>query len=125
MFASAGAFTSGDDCRGRGRGSRRLRMTEGRWAVLALLVMVRVATFAAGVAADSGHAQQTPRMHFVDRCWDHSLVRRWLASSVAYIHVSFSARSAPEVGAITQCQLELVPMRKSSESADVSNERAT
>jgi pimeloyl-ACP methyl ester carboxylesterase len=67
VFASTGTFTSGDDCRRRQRGSRRLRMTEGRWAVLALLVVVSMATFAAGAAADSGHAQQAPRMHFGDR----------------------------------------------------------
>ena len=42
-------------------------LTAGRWAVLALLVVVSMATFAAGAAADSGHAQQAPRMHFGDR----------------------------------------------------------
>lgn len=67
MFASMGTFTSGDDSRGRRRGSRRLRLVAGRWAVLALLVVVSMATFAVAAAADSGRAQQTPRMHFGDR----------------------------------------------------------
>jgi pimeloyl-ACP methyl ester carboxylesterase len=42
-------------------------MTGVRWAVLALLVVVSMATIAAGAAADSEHAQQPPRMHFGDR----------------------------------------------------------
>ena len=69
MFASTGTFTSGDDCRGRQGGEQPgRRMTEGRWAVLALLVVVSMATFAARrERRDSGHAQQAPRMHFGDR----------------------------------------------------------
>jgi hypothetical protein len=107
-----------------GRGSRRLRMTEGRRPVLTLPDMVSIAMLAAGVAADSGHAQQTPPMHCGDRRRHHPMVRRHIASFVAQIGLSFLARSAVGASAIAQWPLELGPMWNSSESARVSGERA-
>ena len=69
MSAITARFTSGHaDLRRRRRGLLRLSVPGGRRsAMVALLVVMSMATFAAGAAADSGHAQQPPRMHFGDR----------------------------------------------------------
>ena len=69
VSARTARFTSGGtDLRRRQRGLWMLLMPGGRQsAIVAILVLLGLATFAAGAAADGTHGQGIPRMHFGDR----------------------------------------------------------
>lgn len=65
---TAGSMSGDADPRGRRGSLCRLRKPGGRRpAIVALLVLLGMAAFATGAAADNTHGREAPRMHFGDR----------------------------------------------------------